>query len=88
MGAVRELPAGDALKQRRCEREMNSITDKWPNPGDLLHAALEGWVISEISDATCPKTQPMPLIEPRRGQGLQSFRASRVLVSARSRPAG
>ena len=64
---------------------MNSITDKWPNPGDLLHAALEGWVIAEISDATSFRVAPA--IESRREQGLQSFRVSRVSVSARSRPA-
>jgi hypothetical protein len=66
---------------------MDGTIDRWPNPGDLLHAALEGWVVAEISDATWPKTHFIPLIEPRRGQGLQSFRASRVSVSARSRPA-
>jgi len=66
---------------------MDRITDRWPNPGDLLHAALEGWVISEISDATPGEVQPVPLVESRREQGLQSLRASRVSVSARSRPA-
>jgi hypothetical protein len=66
---------------------MNSITDKWPNPGDLLHAALEGWVIAEISDATWPRIQAVPLVESRREQGFPSFRASRVSISARSRPA-
>ena len=86
MGAVRELSAGNALKQRRCERDMNSITDKWPNPGDLLHAALEGWVVAEISDATWPMMESVPLVEARREQGIQSSRASRVAVSARLRP--
>ena len=66
---------------------MDRITDRWPYPGDLLHAALEGWVIAEISDATGPRTQPMPLLEPRRGQGIKGFRMSRVSVSARFRPA-
>jgi hypothetical protein len=87
MGAVCELSTGNALKQGGYERDMNSIIDKWPSSGDLLHAALEGWVIAEISDATWPKSQPLPLFEPRRGQGLQNFRSSRVAVSARLRPA-
>jgi hypothetical protein len=87
MGAVRGLSAGNALKQGRYEKVMNTTIDRWPNPGDLLHAALKGWVIAEISDLTPGKMQPVPLIEPRRGPGLQSFRASRVSVSTRSRPA-
>jgi hypothetical protein len=66
---------------------MDRTIDRWPNPGDLLHATLEGWVVAEISDATWSETQSMPLIESRRGQGIQSFRMSRVSVSARSRPA-
>jgi hypothetical protein len=66
---------------------MDRIIDRWPNPGDLLHAALEGLVVAEISDATWPRMEPVPLFDPRRGQGLQSFRASRVAVSARFRPA-
>jgi hypothetical protein len=65
----------------------NSDIDKSSSPGDLLHAALEGWVIAEISDATSPRTEPVPLFDPRRAQGLQSFRVSRVSVSARLRPA-
>jgi hypothetical protein len=69
------------------EKVMDTTIDRWPNPGDLLHAALKGWVVAEISDATWPRTQPMPPIESHRGQGLQSFRMSRASVSARSRPA-
>jgi hypothetical protein len=86
MGAVRELSARNALKQGGYERDMNSIIDKWPNPGDLLHAALEDWVVAEISDATSFRTDSVPLVEAHREQGFQSFRASRVSVSARSRP--
>ena len=87
MGVVRKLSARNALRQGGYEKAMDRNIDRWPNPGDLLHAALEGWVIAEISDATWPETQPMPLIESRRGPGIQSFRMSRVSVSARSRPA-
>jgi hypothetical protein len=86
MGAVRELSAGDALKYGGYEKT-NSIIDKWPSPGDLLHAALEDWVVAEISDATSFRMDSVPLVEARREQGLQSFRASRAAVSARSRPA-
>jgi len=85
MGAVRELSAGNALKYGGYEK-MNSIIDKWPSSGDLLHAALEDWVVAEISDATSFRTDSVPLVEARREQGFQSFRASRVSVSARSRP--
>jgi len=66
---------------------MNRINDKWPNPGELLHAALEGWIIAEISDATPAAMQPVPLIESSRGPGIQSSRSSRVAVSGRFRPA-
>jgi hypothetical protein len=66
---------------------MDRTIDRWPNPGDLLHAALEGWVIAEISDATLAQIQPIPQVESRREQGLQSLRVSRVSVSARSRSA-
>ena len=86
MGAVRELSAGNALKQGGYEKDMDRNIDRWPNPGDLLHAALEGWVIAEISDATWPRMDSVPVVEARREQGFQSFRASRVAVSARSRP--
>ena len=86
MGAVRELSAGNALKQGGYGKDMDRNIDRWPNPGDLLHAALEDWVVAEISDATSFRTDSVPLVEARREQGLQSFRASRVAVSARSRP--
>jgi len=66
---------------------MDRIIDRWLNPGDLLHAVLEGWVIAEISDATWPRAQPMPPLESRREPGIKSFRMSRVSVSARIRPA-
>jgi hypothetical protein len=65
---------------------MDIKTDRWPNPGDLLHAALEGWVVAEISDATQAKLQPPLPIESRRGQGIQSSRASRASVSVLLRP--
>lgn len=68
-------------------RAMDRIFDRWPNPGDLLHAALEGWVIADVSDVSLANLQPMPLLEPRRGPGIQSFRMSRTSVSARLRPA-
>ena len=57
---------------------MNSTIDRWTNPGELLHAMLEGWIVAEISDATVAKARPRPLIESRRGPGIQSIRASRV----------
>jgi hypothetical protein len=85
MGSVRELPVGNALKQAHAREEMDTKIDRWPNPGDLLHAALEGWVVAEISDATLAKMQPVPLIESRRSQGIKSSRVSRASVSARLR---
>jgi hypothetical protein len=87
MGTVRELSAGNALKQRRDEKTMNGISDKWPDPGDLLHAALEDWIIAEISDATPAEMQPVPAIESSRGPGIQSSRSNRVAISRRFRPA-
>jgi len=66
---------------------VNRINDEWPNSGDLLHAALEGWIIAEISDATPTEMRPVPAIEPSREPGIQSFRSSRIAVSRRLRPA-
>jgi hypothetical protein len=87
MGVVRKLSARNALRQGGNEKAMDRNIDRWPNPGELLHAALEGWVIAEISDATWPGMESVPLVEGRREQGFQSFRASRVSVSARFRRA-
>ena len=64
---------------------MNRTIDSWGNPGDLLHAVLEGWVVVEMSDASAGKAQPQRAIESRRGAGVQSTRASRVSVSERLR---
>jgi len=57
---------------------MNSIIDRWTNPGELLHAVLEGLIVAEISDATEAKARPRPLVESRRGPGIRSIRASQV----------
>ncbi len=66
---------------------MNTITDTLANPGDLLHAMLEGLIVAEISDATSAKTQSEPPSGSRRRPGIQSIRTSRVSISGRSRPA-
>ena len=87
MGALRELSARIALKQRRYSKPMNTTIDTLANPGDLLHAMLEGLLVVEISHATAVKEQPQPHSESRRGPGIQSLRSSRVSVSGRCRPA-
>jgi hypothetical protein len=66
---------------------MNRIIDPRTNPGELLDAMLEGWVVAEISDAMLARKQPEPLTESRRGPGIQSVRPSRVAVSERFRTA-
>lgn len=57
---------------------MNSTIDIHVDPGELLHAVLEGWVVAEISDATVAKKPPLPLPESHRGRGIQSVRGSGV----------
>jgi len=64
---------------------MNSIIDPWADPGELLHALLEDWVVAEISDATTAEMQHALPTESRRRQGIQSVRGSRVSVSDRFR---
>jgi hypothetical protein len=64
---------------------MNRTKDPWPNPGDLLHAILEGWVVAEISDLTPDRAQSEALDESRRGRGIQSVRGGRVAVAERFR---
>jgi hypothetical protein len=64
---------------------MNRTDDPWPNPGDLLHAILEGWLVAEISDVTPARAQSEPLDESRRGRGIQSVRVGRVAISERFR---
>jgi len=64
---------------------MISIIDPWVDPGELLHAMLEGWIVAEISDATGAEMQPGSPTESRRRQGIQSVRGSRVAVSDRFR---
>jgi hypothetical protein len=66
---------------------MNKIIDPWANPGKLLNALLEGWVVAEISDLTLPAGPPEPPLESRRGRGIQRVRASRISVSERFRAA-
>ena len=51
MGAVRELFARNALKQRRYRNPTNTIIDTPANTGDLLHAMLESLIVAEISHA-------------------------------------
>jgi hypothetical protein len=62
---------------------MNSTIDPWADPGELLRAVLEDWVVAEISDATTAEMQHALPTEPRRRQGIQSVRGSRVSVSDR-----
>jgi len=64
---------------------MNSIIDPWADPGELLRALLEDWVVAEISDATTAEMQHALPTESRRRQGIQSVRGSRVSVSDRFR---
>ncbi len=66
---------------------MYKIVDPWANPGELLRALLEGWVVAEISEVTSPPRPPEPPIEARRTPGIQSVRASRISVSERFRAA-
>jgi hypothetical protein len=64
---------------------MNSIIDPWADPGELLRAVLEGWIVAEISDAKTAETQCGSPTESRRRRGIQSVRGSRVAVSDRFR---
>jgi hypothetical protein len=64
---------------------MNSIFDPCENPGDLLHAMLDGLIVTE-SDVTAANQHFEPPIESRRSTGIQSFRKSRVSTSRRFRP--
>jgi len=64
---------------------MNSTIDPWTDPGELLRAVLEGWIVAEISDVTTAETQPGSPTESRRRQGIQSVRGSRASVSDRFR---
>jgi hypothetical protein len=58
---------------------MKRIVDPSANPGELLHAVLEGLVVAEISDATLsPVALAEPLSESRRGRGIKSVRASEI----------
>jgi hypothetical protein len=66
---------------------MNRTVDQLANPGDLLHAMLEDWIVAEISDATSPRTQPEPpSFDLRRRPGIKSVRASSVSIFPRLRP--
>ena len=65
---------------------MNRSFDPSDNPGELLHAMLEGLIVAEISDFTSAKKQFEPANGPRRNPGIQSIRKSRVLNSRRARP--
>ena len=65
---------------------MNRKFDPLENPGDLLHAMLEGLIVAEISDATAATNQFETLDESRRFPGFQSIRKSRVSNPRRSRP--
>src|ERR1700687_1540156 len=65
------------------QEAMNSTFDSPENPGDLLHAMLEGLIVAEISDATAAEKQSEPPTESRRRPGIQSIRASRVSTSGR-----
>jgi hypothetical protein len=64
---------------------MSRTDDPWPNPGDLLHAILEGWLVAEISDVTLARAQSEPFDESRRGRGIRSVRGGRVAVAERFR---
>jgi hypothetical protein len=64
---------------------MNRTVDQLANPGDLLHAMLEDWIVAEISDASSPRTQPEPPLDSRRRQGIKSVRPSGVSVAPRLR---
>ncbi len=67
---------------------MKNTIDPWTNPGELLHAVLEGLIIAEISDATVPlETPPERMTESHRGRGIQSVRGSGVSGSERFRAA-
>ena len=57
MGVVRELFAGNALKKPARREAMNRNFDPLENPGDLLHAVLEGLIVAEISDVTAATKQ-------------------------------
>lgn len=78
MGAVRELFAGNALKLAGGQEGMDRKVELWGNPGDLLHAILQGCVIAEISDATVQRTLSKPASESQRGPGFQRVRAGRA----------
>jgi hypothetical protein len=56
-------------------------------PGDLLHAMLEDWIVAEISDVTSPRTQQelKPARDLRRRPGIKSVRTSTVSASPRLR---
>ena len=64
---------------------MNDTIDIYEDPGELLHAVLEGWIVAEISDAATAETEPGSPTESRRRQGIQSVRGSRASVSDRFR---
>ncbi len=64
---------------------MNGKFDPLENPGDLLHAMLEGLIVAEISDVTAATNQFESLDESRRSPGIQSIRKSRVSNSRRFR---
>jgi hypothetical protein len=64
---------------------MNNTIDFYADPGEPLHAVLQGLIVAEISDATTAEMQPGSPTESRRRHGIQSVRASRVSVSDRFR---
>jgi hypothetical protein len=82
---MRELPAGDAVKRRRYENASIRIIAPGADPGELLHAVLQGWILGAVSDATLLQTLREPPLEGRRGGGIQAARASRFAVSDRLR---
>jgi hypothetical protein len=65
---------------------MNSKFDPLENPGDLLHAVLEGLIVAEISDVTSANQQVEHPDESWRSPGIPSIRKSRVSNSRRLRP--
>ena len=68
-------------------KPIDTIIDARANPGELLHAILQGWLVVETIDPTSAKKQFEPPAESRRAPGIQRIRAGRVAVAERCRPA-